>query len=624
MAVQNIKKASDKLVPQPFHDKLETMKTLFQQRFRINPLTESGFQGVLGTESMIDSVGKSVGELIGDAESRETYESVFANTMREVTNPFAAMSQEGADAMAPNSNYNTFARLNPWTILGYIARSKCLEMYNTINNDRPTVIYEYNISYVVKGTDSKKYVLPNAARDGTISNLFNLPEVKVDLDLVGTTGFSHLISVASGKDGTGALTVNEGWVSLPASSDIFRDSGAEFDPAKYAIERDVRIARLYWSAAPDTGTTQITGFVDLYDNNNLMTGEISDRLLNYPVEITYSDASSGTAKVKTLAGKVMGTLNLDTGKYDLAATNPAFKAVQFYAKVTNLANELGTVRAGNTKIIEHFDVTNRVYGTVPIAPEMSDDFNAGGEGVSFVAFMTDKITEAFANVRDIDMENKLDASFTAGPANHRLFPKLGGSAQSVSFPLAARGAGGGDPFSWQTQGLKNQLNFVFTQAETDTYFEDNVPRQWIVLGAEIDTQRIPDVQYTNYAGETDGAPASGGSGSFKYGFAVDTACGYADSFGRRVKVIGSKYKRHQNKPMRAVLKSSSIEQPTTIYFPYSFRVFSGISPEYRNRPALCVAARDYIGSLSCVQARVTLEGNTADLYKNMATFSAGK
>lgn len=617
MAIRTIQKADRALTPQPFHDKLNSIKTVMQQRYHFNPMLETGFNSVLSSESMVEQIGQTVAELIPDEQSRENYLSIYENTMREVVNPFAAFSQEGADAMAPNSNYNQFARLNPWTILGYIARSKALEMFHTINHDQPTVTYEYNLSYVVKGSDPTRYILPNAARDGSLQDLFTLPQLSVDLDLVGVGGFEHLASL-----NTGPAAAAEGWVSVPSKGNLLTEAGSEYDPAKYAIERNVSISRVYWKVRNEADTADITGTVDVYADRHLMTGEISNRMFHYPITVTYDDA--GTAK--SFSATLMGVLNLDTGEYELGATSAAITHIQFDARVTNLANELGTVRAGNTKIVETFDVNNRNYGTVPISPEMSDDFNAGGEGVSFVAFMVDKVTEAFANVRDLDMESSLDASFSRGPENHKLYPKLGGSKQTVSFPLAARGAGGGDPFSWQTIGLKNTLNHVLTAAETDTYFEDNIPRQWFILGHEIDTQRIPDVQYTNYGGDAgDGGAGSGAAGgNFKYGFALDSSSGYADNFGRRVKVIGSKYRRHYQKPMRAVLKSATIEQPTTVYFPYSFRVFSGISPEYRNRPALTVAARDYIGSLSCVQARVTLTGNTADLYENLSTFSAGK
>jgi hypothetical protein len=97
----------------------------------------------------------------------------------------------------------------------------------------------------------------------------------------------------------------------------------------------------------------------------------------------------------------------------------------------------------------------------------------------------------------------------------------------------------------------------------------------------------------------------------------------ADNFGRRVKVFGSKYRRHLGTPMRAVLKSNNIAQPTQIYLPYSFRVFSSISPEYRNLPALSVSARDYVGALSTCQARVTLVGNDIGLYERLSKNSAG-
>ena len=39
--------------------------------------------------------------------------------------------------MGVNANYNTLARLNPFTILGYIARSKVIDLFYTITWGEP-------------------------------------------------------------------------------------------------------------------------------------------------------------------------------------------------------------------------------------------------------------------------------------------------------------------------------------------------------------------------------------------------------------------------------------------------------------------------------------------------------
>jgi hypothetical protein len=601
------------LTPQPFHDKLKSVQNMIQSRYHFNPLDERGFESVLSSESLLENVGQSITELVGDEGAKSLYSQVYRNTMGEIRNPFAAMSEEGADALAPNANYNQFARLNPWSILGYIARSKCLELYLTIESDTPTVTYEYNLSYVVKGTDTTKYFLPNAIRDGTIGGIYDLPELKIDIDSISL--YDHLAKKATGPAGE-----EEGWITLPAHGNVLREAGPEFEESKFAVERNLSISEVYWKVPDplDPNNKTVEGHTTVNNDRGFISGEISKRSFSTPLQITFADSQGGTHSFQC---NIMGVIDLDTGVYDVAATGP-ITHIKFWARATNMANELGTVRTGNTKFVENFDVNGRVYGNVPISPQQTDDFNAAGEGVTFVAYSVDKLTESFAGVRDIDMETRLDRSFTDGPDSHRLWPKIGGSAQSLNFPLAARGAGGGDPFTWATIGLKNTLNFMFANAETDTYFEDHIVRNWFILGHETDVFRIPDISFTNFAGDTD-QPAGAASANFKYGFALDAAAGYADNFGRRVKVFGSKYRRHQGKPMRAVLKSNNIAQPTQVYLPYSFRVFSSISPEHRNLPSLSVAARDYVGALSTCQARIQLIGNNVGLYEQLSRNSAG-
>jgi hypothetical protein len=51
-----------------------------------------------------------------------------------------------------------------------------------------------------------------------------------------------------------------------------------------------------------------------------------------------------------------------------------------------------------------------------------------------------------------------------------------------------------------TTGLKNTIIQHFTTADMLCYFEDNIPRQWYILGSESDINRIPDFVYSDYMG----------------------------------------------------------------------------------------------------------------------------
>jgi hypothetical protein len=55
-----------------------------------------------------------------------------------------------------------------------------------------------------------------------------------------------------------------------------------------------------------------------------------------------------------------------------------------------------------------------------------------------------------------------------------------------------------------------------------------------------------------------------------------------------------------------------------------FKVFSSISPDMRNRPAMLFASRDAKRVSTMCQARITLEGNDLNLWSNAAAFAAGK
>jgi hypothetical protein len=52
-------------------------------------------------------------------------------------------------------------------------------------------------------------------------------------------------------------------------------------------------------------------------------------------------------------------------------------------------------------------------------------------------------------------------------------------------------------------------------------------------------------------------------------------------------------------------------------------VYAGIMTEYSKRTGLIIAARDCIRTLSCVQSRLTLIGNTDDLYGAICKYDDG-
>ncbi len=610
MNVTITKKYTDtnKLAAQPWHSTLDEVQTYFQRNMRADITSESGFNTILNNEGAMSTYAKLVAGLVdNDPDAQKTVESVISNSCNDVANPLAVpRSIEASDALANNANYNALARMNAWLIVGYTARSKCLELYHTISSDEPNLSFTYNIDYVVRGNDKKKYFRPQADRDGDLGELYDLPMLAPAVK----AGHSEKLD---GKSTNGS----DVWLKLTNNGiegNFFDDNG-EYSATKYTLEKNPKITGICYTItgsgddAPSAETA--SGMMSVYFDRRTGTGEAQVKHFIENLVIPYTNAAGDA---KSVSATIMGFVDTDSGDYKFTVMGP-ITHIQCDVRVTNVANELGTIRSGNINVTEDFSVDNHPYGTVPVVPEMSDDFNVGGQGVSAVAYFTDKVTSALANARDVTMEKNLDIAYQKGPEHMPLYNKLGGFAGTLTFPLTARMAGGGDPFSWMKTGLKESIIFHLSQAEMATYFEDDTPRQWYILGSDFDVNRIPDVQYSHIT-DNDGV----GGADAKYGFQIKDRAGFMDSEGRRVRVIGSHYKRHYKDrngnrlPMRAVLKSMDIQQPTSVYLPYSFRVYSGISSEYSKRTGLIVSARDCIKVMSTVQSRITLTGNSDALY----------
>jgi hypothetical protein len=605
----------DSLKPQPWHQKLEETKAFFEARYHQDITSDRGFESVMATEGWRDLYNEYVGSLITDDRMKNVFNDVARHTMDDVRNPLV-ISREATDSLANNANYSALARLNSWIIVGYTARSKCLELYHTITDSQPTVSFKYNISFIKKGNDPEEYIRPNADRDGDLGPLYDLPVIAPAESQLSQPGFEHL----ERKTGINLNQKNDIWIKINPGimGNLFNDNAGEFDPSKYTLEKNPTIVGVYYHIT-DNEADEPDGYVKTYAERQENTGEQQKKNFYAPITIPYTTSSG--AITKSVDAVILGVIDLDNGNYQFSAIGP-ITHIQLDVRVTNVGNELGTIRAGNRQIIETFSVDNHPYGTVPVIPEVSDDFNAGGSGVSATAFFTDQVTSGMASMRDMVMERDIDVSYDKGPRNHLLYAKLGGFKGAVSFPLAARLPGGSDPFSWMTTGLKNTIVQHLTLADMLCYFEDTTPRQWYILGSEYDINRIPDFTYSDFDGKEAGQAE-------KYGFTLDKSASFMDNKKRDVVVIASAYKRHfedkqgNRRPMRVVLKSLSLEQPTHVYLPYSFRVYAGIMTETSKRTGLIISARDCIRTLSCVQSRITLVGNNDNLYNASCSWDAG-
>lgn len=607
------------LAYQPFQDVLRKFESAAHAKNISSPFSEKGFEDVLQTSGLKDTLVGGLKSLFKGNESlQNAYDSCVKHAIQEHSNPFSGymdsegnpmnFGAEGYGATAINGNYNTWTRLSPVLTAGYLARSRALELYQIINDDRPTFWRQYTVTYVQKGLGGERLTFPKAIRNGAVAGMLDLPLCNPVISDDNKNIFE--VTTETGKK---LHMVKTGTTGNLMEQSAFPD-GTPVDKTKHSLERQCSIDYV----TVKIGETQKT--VHTRIERDIKTGKTSERLFNSVVKVPYVD--EGTNKV--LVARVCALIDLDTGNYQVMNDgSSAVVGVHFNVRVTNVANEMETYMNGQDNYTMSFDIENKIYGSIPVIPEMLADYNAGGENVSWVAFMTDQMSETYSGIRDNDLENFIDDEYQNSADDFELAFKLGGYKYSATYPIIPRHPGGSDDILGpQRMAFKGFLTRIFTRSQKYTNFDKNIERQWILMANDEDVDILPDVSWQSTPAEIAGG--EGANNQFRYGFSLDDAYGWMDNFSRRVRVIGSQDERWLNRPIWAVQKSLTLAAPTTIYFPYMFRVFSSISPDMRNRPAMLFASRDAKRISTMVQARITLEGNDLNLWANSAAFAAGE
>jgi len=616
----SIKFKDHDLAYQPYHDTLRKFEAVCRAKNISLPFSQAGFESVLSVPSLLNSlIAGMAANFQGNEGLQAAYKSCVDHAIAEHHNQFTgtqdvdgnSMSIEGYGPTAITGNYNAWTRLSPILTAGYLARSRALELYQIMHDDKPTFWRQYTVQYMQKGLEGERLVLPKAIRAGKVGGMLDLPLCE---PLQGPDN-PNIKNVTALDPSTNANKTVNGMIKTGSTGNILEQS--EWGKGKYALERQSMIDWVNVEFT-DSQNQQVKMLVKTRVERDMKTGKTSERMYNEVITVNYMD--DGVASKKQF--RVIALIDLDTGNYHIMDDGTGcVKYIHIKIRVTNVANEMETLMNGQDQYIMSFDVENKIYGSIPVIPEMTADFNAGGEGVSWVAYMTDQMTENYAGIRDIDLEEFLEDQYTYKAQDFELAFKLGGFKFSGSYPIIPRHPGGSDDIlAPQRIAFKQYLTRMFTRAEKFTNFDKNIERQWILMANDEDVDILPEVQW-----QTNSAEFSGGEGaqSFRYGFSLDDAYGWVDNMGRKVRVIGSRDERWAGRPIWAIQKTTTLAAPTTLYFPYMFRVLSSISPDMRNRPALLFASRDAKRCSTMVQARIALEGNDLSLWSNSATFAAG-
>lgn len=630
----------ESLAYQPIHDAIKKVNTAAASKNYQDFFSVEGFNASMGNKTLIKAYVDTIGDLFkGSEELKNAYTQCTNRTIREHGNMWTQyvdadgneMGLEGWAGAAPTGGYNAWTRLAPVLTAGYLARCRALEAFLVINDDKPTFFRQYTVTYVQKGLGGERLILPQAIRAGKLGGMLDLPlcEPKAQdaTEPANKNEDNKNVFEFTKDDGTKIPMIKVGSTGNLMDQSVFAD-GSPIDKTKHSLERQISIDyirvnfKIGKTNDEDAAEQTLSKVIHIRLERAMKEGKTSEREFNEVVEIPYTDAK-GNARIRTV--RLVATIDLDTGYYQVMSDGlDEVTHIHFKARVTNVANEMETYMTGQDNFNYSFDIENKIYGSIPMVPEMMADYNAAGEGVSWVAYMTDQMTESYSGMRDIDLENFVDDEYQyrVNDNGFRLAKKLGGFKFTGTYPIIPRQPGGSDDIlAPQRMAFKHYLTRVFTRSEKYTNFDRNIQRQWIMFANDEDVDILPDMQWTtNPTAIGAGVEASS---QYRYGWSLDDAYGYMDNFGRKVRVIGSHDSRWKDRPIWAIQKSLTMAAPTTVYFPYMFRVFSSISPEMRNRPAMLFASRDAKRIATMVQARITVEGNDLNLYANSAAFAAG-
>lgn len=627
---------------QPFYASLREADTFFTSKGHPSPFTGEGYRMMVGNKSTKDKYKGFLTHHIDDEGWKETIESILDRQFSEESNPFfetlmhqklgESTSAEGWGAGAVTGGFSSFMYLNPALIVGYTARSMALNWYQILNRDIPEFNYRYRLDSVYKGSDyDNRLPMNQSIREGKLAGFMDLPLVTPKFN-----GFTnghpdaskanpHIYNYEDSGNATNPL--NGSYIAMGKEGNLITESGDGLTIEDTALEDDIIIDSILFTngvgdAVPSLGTAT-SSTANINTTANVKAANFRRIKAEGDSSIVYFNVSG----LKLYDGSDVTEsfnvqIDLDNGKYfSTARMGTNIIGFRFKARRTNIANDQATISTAVRHYFHSFKVRNQVRLATSVIPEQ-ESFNVGGDGVSFVSDTVEQLSMAYAGIKDSTLENEIYDSIDKPLTDFPLYPKLlGYKDANATFDMAARRSGGDDPHTWAKEGLKRTIIRLCVKTETNINITGEVPREWVLMGYSLDIECIPDITYVSTNSETSTNMAGGALGN-KWGFALTHDVGFSDNYRRRVKVFGSEDPRWSTRKIAGVMKTTSLDQPTTIYWPYSFRVFNGIRPEMRNQPAICIFSQDYSDMLSSIQWRLQLQNNVDDLNKAMLNSGA--
>ena len=604
----------------------------------------------------------------GNEHMGNVFAQTLSNSVRAIQNKtgvqpgeIPAWGREGYDATAIHSNRSNFNGCLAFTLVGYFARSKAMEMFHPIENgDMPEFDFEYYLSYARHPRTGKLILLPKGQRNGELLGAFDLPEIcsKYSPDNPHVIDPNGAGNNFVGKE---AFIGHEGLVKFGYKGNCIIESGysLQHDP----LNDDVHITEIWYKAGYDlkgkteVDNTDVATLAPIYKMKRVRLragntqGEQHLRIFSGSVilesevlEDKEGDASKKVPVKKTFEELITGRVNLDTGDYAVSAMNNGEWSPDKYtdhrnvdytthetlcfayklsAKILDAANLRGGLRFTRMRIHETLRTEYSCIGSIAVSPYINDEYNLGGnQNIGYVAVMTDEMSKQYAITRDLKGEAFLEDQFELTSDMFIGTQKFGSYMRTVQHDIANIGAIGNESvFEVTKKALKQKIMWVFSKAETYLNIpgaEDAshaIPRNWVGIGPEIKIEAFPDITFETLPMTNDQAIST--SATQKFGFNIEAAASFRDNLNRHVRLIGCKDERWLPKDIMFFMKSTDIQFPTLLYYAFMYRIYSGIDPYYTNLPAILFYGRDNFYCLTQAMVKLAVLNQDENVYAKM-------
>lgn len=547
-------------------------------------------------------------------------------------------SMEGIGAMATYQNRDNFNGILAFGIGGWFARSPILNAYFPIEeNGSPVINYKYTLEYAIAPKTDEMIPLPQGYRDGSLDGMFDQEEILclyVDetttpevmdnetsvevLDRDKSNPRKGILEYKSESLGDGFIKINK-----QANLLILSSSDSNNITTDDALEPTVAIAKILYISGYKESGEPIYKIASKEIKCQPAAGE--QRKMIFRNAITFNNITVMQAgqkvEVSSYTENIFGEINIDTGVYTVGSIptdnniSSVIVATKPYARITDGPNRRYGLEIEVNRYVMQLNIEYTSTAHIPLTPFILDNWAMNNETLPYVAVMTDKLTEAYQQIRDLKLEKHLRNDMEKLPADYDLYDKLGGFYTEIEHDAALTGPiTSSDPYEQNRFALKKRILDALSKSEQELMIPDTVAKQWIFFGPSDKISVLPNIQILNNDPEKADDPRPNSIG--KFGFGYGTSGSFIDGLGRNVIVHAISDKRWNDKNIMGVCKSTDISYPTTIYMPYLFRIFTGIDARYTNRQAILFMGRDNEFTMTQAHAQIMLSSVNDNLYEN--------